>query len=284
MARICRFDDDRLGIVEGEEVIDVTEALAVLPAVRWPLPPGDLLVAHLSEVLAAAQPLAATGRRLDRRSVRLLSPVANPGKIIGAPVNYLKHQAEAIADGGVNFERDVKTIAHYGLFLKAGSSLVGESEPIELAFPERRTDHEVELVAVIGRGGRDIPAHAALGHVAGYAIGLDMTVRGPEDRSLRKSLDTFSVLGPWLVTPDEIGDPGALAMRLEVNGAVRQQASTAELIFDVPRLIEYASAFYTLHPGDLIYTGTPEGVGAVAAGDRIDCAIDRIGTLSVTVA
>jgi 2,4-didehydro-3-deoxy-L-rhamnonate hydrolase len=154
---------------------------------------------------------------------------------------------------------------------------------VTLRFPERRNDHELELVVVMGREGRDIPRADALSFVAGYSIGLDMTLRGPEDRSLRKSLDSFSVLGPWLVTRDSLPDPGDLALRLEVNGRTRQSASTRDLIFDVPRLIEYASSFYRLFPGDLIYTGTPEGVGAVAAGDVLTCTIEQIGTMTVMV-
>jgi 2-keto-4-pentenoate hydratase/2-oxohepta-3-ene-1,7-dioic acid hydratase in catechol pathway len=216
-------------------------------------------------------------------AVRFEAPVANPNKLIAAPVNYLKHQAEANADGGKNFDKDVKTIEHYGLFLKGNGSLVGTSEGVEIAFPDRRTDHEIELVVVIGKGGRNIPRDRALQHVAGYTIGLDMTIRGPEDRSLRKSLDTFSVLGPWLVTADEIADPNRLDMLLTVNGEVRQRASTADLIFDVQRLIEYASRYYTLLPGDLIYTGTPEGVGPVVPGDLMRCSIERIGEVDVPV-
>ena len=110
-----------------------------------------------------------------------------------------------------------------------------------------------------------------------------MTVRGPEDRSLRKSPDRFSVLGPWLTTRDEIPDPNDLRMSLLVNGALRQQATTRDLIFDVQRLIEFASTFYRLYPGDLIYTGTPEGVGPVVAGDVMTCTIDGLGAMTVAV-
>lgn len=209
--------------------------------------------------------------------------MANPPKVIAAPVNYLKHQAEANADSGKNFEKDVKTIDHYGLFLKAGTSVVGVGEGVRIDFPDRRTDHEIELVAVIGKGGRNISRERALDHVAGYCLGLDMTIRGPEDRSLRKSLDSFSVLGPWLVTSDEIADPNALDMRLSVNGDVRQAASTSDLIFDVEKLIAYASRHYTLMPGDVIFTGTPEGVGPVVAGDRIDVSIACIGEATIMV-
>ncbi len=281
--RLCRFDDDRLGLVEGEVVLDVTGALDVLPAVRWPVPPGDLLVAHLAEVIERAEELARDAETLPLEGVRLRSPVANPGKIIGAPVNYAKHRDEAAADRNISFGQDIKTIDHYGLFLKASSALVGPSEGVSLRFTDRRNDHEAELAVVIGREGSEIPAAEALDHVAGYAIGLDMTVRGTEDRSLRKSVDSYAVVGPWLVTRDEIEDPDDLALALWVNGELRQESSTAYHIFDVRRLIEYASSFYTLHPGDIIMTGTPEGVGPVVAGDVIRVEIEGIGAMEVKV-
>ncbi len=283
MTKLCRFGEDRLGIVEGDEIYDVTSALHCLPSTRWPLPRADLLISHLDEVLASAHRLKSRAARIALRDARLLSPVANPPKVIAAPVNYLRHQAEAIADGGKNFDKDVKTIAHYGLFLKSGTSIAGASEAIPLHFVERRTDHEIELVIVIGRGGRDIAEANALSHVAGYTMGLDMTLRGPEDRSLRKSLDGFSVLGPWLVTADEVPNPNSLQMQLSVNGQLRQSATTRDLVFSVERLISYASSFYTLYPGDVIYTGTPEGVGPVEPGDRIDCSIETIGRMQVAV-
>jgi 2,4-diketo-3-deoxy-L-fuconate hydrolase len=282
--KLCRFDQNRLGLVEGEQIADVSSALEVIPSARYPLPSADLLVAHLDAVRSAVTELLPTAPRLALASVRLLSPVANPPRIIAAPVNYLLHQAEANADGGVNFPADVKTIKDYGLFLKSSTSLVGPSAGVMIDFPQRRNDHEIELVVVIGREGRHIPRADALDYIAGYAIGLDMTVRGPEDRSLRKSPDSFAVLGPWLTTRDEIPDPNSLQMSLHVNGVVRQQASTRDLIFDVQRLIEFASTFYRLHPGDLIYTGTPEGVGPVVAGDVMTCTIQGLGTMSVAVA
>jgi 2,4-diketo-3-deoxy-L-fuconate hydrolase len=282
--KLCRFDHNQLGVVEGEQIADVSSALDVIPSARYPLPCADLLVLHLHAVRAAVTELLPKAPRLPLQSVRLLSPVANPPRIIAAPVNYLLHQAEANADGGANFAIDVKTIVDYGLFLKSSTSLVGPSEGVMIDFPQRRNDHEIELVVVIGREGRHIPQDHALEYVAGYAVGLDMTVRGPEDRSLRKSPDTFSVLGPWLTTRDEIPDPNNLPMSLLVNGVLRQQATTRDLIFGVQRLIEFASTFYRLHPGDLIYTGTPEGVGPVVAGDVMTCTIQGLGTMIVAVA
>jgi 2-keto-4-pentenoate hydratase/2-oxohepta-3-ene-1,7-dioic acid hydratase in catechol pathway len=283
--RICRFDDDRLGLVlaDGAAVADVTAALDALPALRWPLPPGDPLVANLARLHPVIERLAATAPRRRRAEIRLRSPVANPSKIIAAPVNYLRHVEEARADRGINFGADVKTIDHYGLFLKAATSLVGPGDGVRLPPLDRRIDHEVELAVIIGRSGYHVPRERAMEHVAGYAIALDMTVRGPEDRSWRKSFDSFAVLGPWLVTADEIADPGTLDLSLAVDGVMRQSSNTRALIFDVPKLVEYAAAAYTLYPGDIIMTGTPDGVAPVKPGDVMTCTIAGIGAMEVAV-
>lgn len=281
--RLCRFDEDRLGVVDGQSVRDVSAILDRLPAVRWPLPPGDLLIAHLDDLRPEMERLAAAAEPIPLARVRLKSPVANPGKILAAPVNYQKHLAESRADSGIHHGTEVKTIADYGLFFKAPSSLVGASEGVVVDRPERRTDHEIELAVVIGRRGRNIVESEALAHVAGYTIGLDMVIRGTEDRSYRKSLDTFSVLGPWLVTAEEIADPGNLDFRLKVNGETRQEANTRDLVWGVEKLIAYASAAYTLQPGDVIMTGTPEGVGPVEPGDVMSCWIDGVGSMEVAV-
>jgi 2-keto-4-pentenoate hydratase/2-oxohepta-3-ene-1,7-dioic acid hydratase in catechol pathway len=281
--RICRFNDNRLGLVLGEVVMDVTAALAVLPSYKWPVPYGDALVANLKPVCERATELAATAASFPLDEVSLLSPVANASKIIAAPVNYQKHVDEARADKAINFGADIKTIDHYGLFLKASTSVIGAGEPIKLPPIDKRVDHEVELAVVIGRECFQVPQQRALDVVGGYTIALDMSVRGTEDRSWRKSYDTFSVLGPWLVTPDEITDSGSLDLSLAVNGQERQSSNTNALIFGIPKLISYASQAYRLYPGDVIMTGTPEGVGPVAKGDVLVCRIQSIGAMRVAV-
>jgi 2,4-diketo-3-deoxy-L-fuconate hydrolase len=281
--RLCRYENDRLGLVLGEEVADVSAALAELPAYRWPLPPGDALIANLERLRPKIAALAAGAARRRLADLVLQSPVANPSKIIAAPVNYAKHLAESRADAGINFGTQIKTIDEYGLFLKSATSLVGPGEGVRLPALARRMDHEVELAVVIGREGFGIAREEALAHVAGYAIGLDMSVRGTEDRSWRKSYDSFTVLGPYLVTADEIADPGNLDFSLAVGGTVRQQSNTSLLIFDVPKLIAYASSGYRLYPGDIILSGTPEGVAPVAPGDVMDCRMEAIGTMRVAV-
>lgn len=281
--RICRFNSSRLGVVENEQVFDVTEALDVLPAVSYPLPQTDLLIANLNQVRARIEQLLPNAKSLPLSEVSLLSPVANPGKLVAAPVNYRKHLDEARADAEIHHNNQIADIQRVGLFLKANSSLIGPDEGVTLRHTDRRNDHEIELAVVIGKAGSRISRENAWDHIAGYCIGLDMTVRGPEERSLRKSIDTYSVLGPWLVTADEIVEPAQLAFNLTVNGEVRQSANTRDLVLGIPELIEFASAFYTLHEGDVIYTGTPEGVGPVNPGDVIVATIEGIGQMKVDV-
>jgi 2-keto-4-pentenoate hydratase/2-oxohepta-3-ene-1,7-dioic acid hydratase in catechol pathway len=270
-------------MVEGEVVRDVTDALDALPRCAYPFPPGDLLIASLGSLTPRILALARTAPALAVADVTLLSPVANAGKVIGAPVNYQRHYDEVRANPALHHNNPIATIERAGLFLKAPSSIVGAGEGIALRKLDRRNDHEVELVCVIGRRASAVSRGEALDCVAGYCIGLDITIRGPEERSLRKSADSYTVLGPWLVSPDEVGDPGHLGLRIAVNGDVRQQSSTADLILSIPELIEYAASFYTLHPGDVIFTGTPEGVGPIHPGDTITACIERIGTMQVNV-
>ena len=277
--KFCRFDDERLGLIDGNSVRDVTAALDVLPRCSYPLPQHDIFIANLEAVTTRARAVAKDVRALPLESVTLLSPVANPGKIIAAPVNYQKHLTEVRDNPQLhgNNPGHTLTIQTAGLFLKATSSLVGAGQGIVVRCAKRRTDHEVELAVVIGRTASRVKRDEALSYVAGYAIGLDISIRGSEDRSFRKSPDSYSVLGPWLVTADEIPDP----LQLTVNDQLRQHSNTKYMILGVPELIELASAFYTLQPGDLLFTGTPEGVSPIQAGDRIVATIDKIGSMSV---
>ena len=282
--RLCRFDDDRLGLVDDETVYDVTVVLNALPRHRWPLPIGDDLIRHLDRLRPAIAEAARDARAQPLESVSLRSPVANPSKIVAAPVNYQRHLDEATADRGLHQGNVIRPIQNVGLFLKAVSSLAGGGDEIALRFPDRRTDHEIELAVVIGREADRVSRESALGYVAGYSIGLDLSVRGPEERSMRKSVDGYSVLGPVIVTADELKDPGGLDMSLSIDGETRQRSNTRHMIYDVPQLIALASSFYTLHPGDIIMTGTPEGVGPIVPGNRLVAEIEAIGRLAFELA
>lgn len=282
---LCQFDDDRLGIVRESLVFDVTAALEALPVCRYPYPLGEALIAALPKLRDKIMAIAEHASPIPLANVRLLSPVANPSKIVGAPVNYKKHLDEVTTDPNLHHQNVAHTrpIREAGLFLKATGSLVGPAHGVRIRHADRRTDHEVELAVVIGDRADRVPASEALRCVAGYCIGLDITVRGSEDRSMRKSIDTYTVLGPWLVTADEIPDPSGLDLSITVNGELRQNGNTRDLILDVPELIAWASSFYTLLPGDLLLTGTPEGVGPIRPGDVMRAHIDGIGDMDVRV-
>src|SRR5262249_40464802 len=208
---------------------------------------------------------------------------ANPGKVVAAPVNYEKHLGEVRGDAGLHHDKPIATIHQVGLFLKAASSVVGAGDGIAIDMPDRRTDHEVELAVVIGRRARRVKPKDALESVAGYCIGFDISIRGSEARSLRKSIDSYTVLGPYLATADEVGSPDDLDLSLSVGGELRQQSNTRHLIKKVAELIEYATSFYTLFPGDILMTGTPEGVAPIYPGDTIEATIARIGSMRVSV-
>ncbi len=261
--KLCRFDENRVGIVRGDLVFDITKHA------------GSKLFPSVPSGLAKlpCKPL---------NSLRLLSPVRSPGKVFAAPVNYKAHIAE-MQKSNVSPGHNIWDIEKAGLFLKASSSLVGPSQGIAQRFLERRTDFEVELVAVIGREAAMVAKKDALKCVAGYCMGLDITVRGPEDRSFRKSIDSYTVLGPWLTSADEVPDPQQLRLSVRQNGELRQDTSTSDMLWDVARLIEFASGFYTLHPGDVLFTGTPAGVGPIRPGDVLVAASDVLGSMEVKV-
>jgi 2-keto-4-pentenoate hydratase/2-oxohepta-3-ene-1,7-dioic acid hydratase in catechol pathway len=280
--KLCRFDD-RLGLVTGDQVLDVTEALKTLPPQHYPFPRTDLLIENLP---ALAGPIAAAAKGAKShalKDLKLLSPVANAGKVVAAPVNYKKHLEEAQADPAIHHQNKVAEIQRVGLFLKATSSIVGPGEGIVIRHPDRRTDHEIELAAVIGKRANRVTREQAMSHIAGYCVGLDTTVRGPEERSLRKSIDTYTTLGPYFITAEEVKDPSAVDLHLTVNGETRQKANTRDLIIGIADLIVFASSFYTLMPGDILLTGTPEGVGPLVAGDTIEASISDVGSMTVKV-
>jgi 2,4-didehydro-3-deoxy-L-rhamnonate hydrolase len=281
--RLCRFDEDRLGVVIDGKVHDVSSARdQIRQTARYDMM-GDAVIAALPSWRKRLEDMAAKAPGRPLEEARLLAPVARPSKLMAAPTNYRKHIEEMSANRGAAPSSHSSNIGEAGIFLKANSSLVGPSEGVPVRFPDRRNDHEAEIVLIIGKAGTNVPRAEALDYIAGYSLGLDMTVRGREDRSFRKSVDGYSVLGPWIVTADEIADPNDLAFKLDLNGATKQNSNTSNMVYDVQRLIEFASSFYTLHPGDVFYTGTPEGVGPVQPGDRIEVSCDRIGVLSTKV-
>ena len=280
--RLFVFNDHRIGVLTASGgLADITELTGTgVPArdrmtaliINWPV------IRDRVSAVAAAETVG-----IPVADAVIRAPQPRPPKIVAAPVNYRLHQAEMGGAGGVYSGAAIKTIETYAGFIKASSSVIGPDRHVEIPFPDRRVDHEAELGVVVGRAAAHVARDAALDYVFGYVPLLDITLRGEEDRSYRKSFDTFTPIGPAIVTADEVPDPANLDIELTVNGEPRQKANTRELIYDVPRLIEFYSAAMTLEPGDLIATGTPAGVGPLRPGDEIVLGIEQIGRLSMRV-
>jgi 2-keto-4-pentenoate hydratase/2-oxohepta-3-ene-1,7-dioic acid hydratase in catechol pathway len=282
--KLCRYDEDRLGVVVGNTVHDVSAAQdEIRKAARYDMK-GDAVIAALPTWRSRIEEMAKKSAGVPLSSVKLISPVARPSKAMAAPTNYKKHIEEMRARTDIPraaLDRQPPNIEKAGIFLKSTSSIVGPSEGIPIRFLDRINEEEIELVVVIGKQGTDIPKDKAKDYIAGYTLGLDMTCRGGEDRSFRKSIDGYSVLGPWFVTADEIPNPDDVVVTLTNNGELKQTAETKDLIYDIGRLIEFASSFYTLYPGDVYYTGTPQGVSPVKPGDVLRGKCDQVGEFEI---
>jgi 2,4-diketo-3-deoxy-L-fuconate hydrolase len=275
--KICRYQEDaggpvKIGLVEDGMVRDVSAVADLLPQQRWPYPAGDLFIAHLDRLRPEMERLAKNAVPVLVDQVFLKSPVANPSKFLCGAGNF----PEVLARGGHP--------RRLGLLFKMTSASAGASDGVTLRWPERTTFYETEIAIIIGKGGTEIPAAQALDHVAGYAIGLDMTMQGEEFPSFGKSFDSYGIIGPWMVTADEIPDPSLLNFMLKVNGEVKQQDSVGRLVLTVPLLIEHVASIMTLHPGDVIFSGTPPtSVGPVVPGDVMFAQMDGIGEMVVAV-
>jgi 2-keto-4-pentenoate hydratase/2-oxohepta-3-ene-1,7-dioic acid hydratase in catechol pathway len=270
--KLAIISGDRAAIVTDKGVVDVSQLFPSgtgalgSPWLRW-LDQGGT-VAELSALDLTTFPTY----ELDQ--VQLQAPLVRPGKIVAAPVNYLDHKVEM---------SEQKTIAEYGVFLKANSSIIGPGEEIVLPYSDKRIDQEGELGVVIGRTASNVSPDQALSYVFGYTGVLDISLRSTEDRSTRKSFNTFTPVGPWITTADEIPDPDRLELRCWVDDDLRQHTNTSELIFSVPELIAYTSSVMTLYPGDIIATGTPAGVGSLSNWQTIRLDIEAVGSFSVRV-
>jgi 2-keto-4-pentenoate hydratase/2-oxohepta-3-ene-1,7-dioic acid hydratase in catechol pathway len=280
--RFVSFNNGRIGVLHGDGVVDITE-LGGVDTSFWP-PVGmvkfietfELREGWLREAISArpAVPLS---------SVRLDAPIRWPNKVVAFPANYHAHIDEMRTENGSGLISKFKASGQ-GFFLKANSSLSGPEDPIVLPpIADREIHHECELGIVISKRGRGISESASRGYVFGFTCLLDMVVRGKEERVMRKSYDTFCPTGPWITTADEISDFENISLSLKVNGELRQQASTRELIVSIPEMIAMSSAVMTLEPGDIIATGTPAGVGPVKAGDVLEICIDGVGSMRLPV-
>ncbi|WP_044747547.1 fumarylacetoacetate hydrolase family protein [Bacillus alveayuensis] len=275
--KIAIFNDNQLGIVVDKHVVDVTNV------VDWDIhhPHESLvqLMEHFDSLKDKLAKAAQEGKKYNIEEAAFQAPVPSPSKVWAAPVNYKKHQEEM----NIQFNNAPRTIEELALFLKAPSSVSGPSDSILLPFKDRRTDHEAELGFVIGKKAKNVQYSEAKDYIFGYFALLDISIRGNEERTWRKSFDTFTPIGPWIVTADEIHDPNNLSLKLWVNDELRQDGSTKHLIYDCYKCLEVASTHSTLYPGDIIATGTPEGVGPIQDGDIVRIQVESVGEFSVNV-
>lgn len=263
----------RTGIVVGDQIIDTGVAGTMIDLIR-----------NWDELKADLEAKASAGGGVPLTSVRLEAPVQRPGKIFAIGLNYADHIAES----------KMETPQRQVWFTKAQTSVNGPYDDIQIAKGTMTNDYEVELVAIIGKGGKHVSADDAPAAIFGYCVGNDVTERmwqhGGPQWSLGKSFDTHAPMGPWIVTADEVGDPHKLGLRCFVNGEQRQQSNTEHLVFNIWSQIEHLSVGMTLEPGDCLFTGTPGGVGAamdprqfLQPGDIVRCEIDGLGHIEGTM-
>ena len=279
--QIARFNGGRIGVVAGEAVHDVSAICGVDPG-EWP-PVGMVrVIAQWPSLRPQIEAAIRLGAGVPLASVTLQTPIPWPNKLLALPANFRDHQDEmrgrpyAVAAGN----------DQSGFFMKANSSMIGPSETIVIPAgkPDREFHHECEMAIVIGQRGRNIPVEDALGYIFGYACLIDVTMRGKEERVMRKSYETFCPVGPWITTADEVGSPFDLNMRLWVNGELRQHSTPKLMIVGIAEAIAMSSAVTTLEPGDIIASGTMAGVGPLVPGDVVTIEIDRVGKMTLPVA
>jgi 2-keto-4-pentenoate hydratase/2-oxohepta-3-ene-1,7-dioic acid hydratase in catechol pathway len=274
LARFTAGGAPELGVVDGTGIVSLSRVIAGLD--------DDMiaLITRWDDLKGEVARIAATGDRLDLNAVRLLAPIKRPGKIMAIGLNYADHVAES----------KMETPANQIWFAKMATAANGPFDPIQVPKVSQALDYEAEMVAVIGKGGRHIGVGDAPARVFGWCVGNDATERAWQHRThqwtLGKSFDTHAPFGPWITTADEIADPHALDITCHVNGEQRQSSNTRHLIFKVWDQIAHLSGAMTLEPGDLIYTGTPGGIGAamdprqfLKDGDVVRIEIEGLGAI-----
>ncbi len=281
--KICRFDNDRLGVIVEGTIRDVTAAQDQIRVAHPYDAKSDAFIAALLEWHDKLREMAISADPISIEDVRLLPPIARPGKLMAAPVNYEAHIDETLADPGIRHIERTTKIKEAGIFLKSNTALIGAGDTIPIRFPNRRNDHEFEFALVIGKECSRVDKVNALDMIAGYTLGLDITLRGPEDRSARKSCDGYAVLGPWLVTAEEIEDPDNVSFHGSLNGEIKQHGNTKDQVLSIRELVEYASEFYTLYPGDVMFTGSPAGVSEIKSGDELNFVCEEVGDFRIKV-
>lgn len=280
--RLCVFEATSgtgVGLVIGEEVADLRKVLPYLSP-----NPVDILAAGQAGI-EIVERAARTAPRIPLANAKLKCPVNRPGKILGIGLNYHDHAKET--------GRDAPTTQMW--FNKQASSVHGPFDPVLMPAVSTALDYEVELVALIGKRGRHVPRERAHEIVAGYMTGCDFSVRdwqrATQTMIMGKGFDTHAPVGPWITTPDEAGDISKMSLKCWVNGELRQNGNTGEMIFDLAQQIEHVTKAFALEPGDLIFTGTPAGVGVaftppkfLKVGDTVKVEVERLGAIETIIA
>jgi 2-keto-4-pentenoate hydratase/2-oxohepta-3-ene-1,7-dioic acid hydratase in catechol pathway len=279
--RLCRFETlsgVRVGLMVGEEVADLTQVAPQLSS-----NPVDILSAGTAGI-EIVERAAKSAPRLKLTDVKLTAPVPRPGKILGIGLNYRDHAKET--------GREPPTTQMW--FNKQTTCINGPFDPVMMPAVSTALDYEVELVVVIAKRGRHVPRERAMEIVGGFMTGCDYSVRdwqrATQTMIMGKGFDTHGPVGPWITTPDEAGDVSSMKLRCWVNGELRQDGVAGDMIFDVAAQIEHLTKAFPLEPGDLLFTGTPAGVGAgytppkfVKVGDKVRVEVDRLGAIETTI-
>lgn len=282
--RIARYNGGRIGVVRDETLYDVTAAAGVDP-VEWPPVGMCRIIAGFARLRPKLEAAAQGASGIPVANVHLDTPIPWPHKLLALPGNFRAHQEEMRVAGGFAGHSGAGLGAEEaGFFMKSNASMCGASDTILIPNrPDRLFHHECELAIVIGRRCRNVRLADALDQIFGYACLMDITMRGKEERVMRKSYDTFCPVGPWITTADEVGNPDDIVLQLWVNGELRQKAPTTDMIVGIREAIVMCSSVTTLEPGDVIASGTMSGVGPIKDGDRVKIDASHVGSMTLPV-
>jgi len=290
--KICHYNSNQAGVVVDDKVFPIGDALVKAGHVRGGYTMLEVIdaLANNAAAMKCAREAAQGGGYLPLNSVKLLAPITNPGSLWAAAANYRAHQEEMRARvAGLDRASKTKDELMAEFFLKPTSSIIGPNDTIILPKISWLVDFECELCAVIGKRARKVSEDQALDYVFGYTICWDISQRDPwgkgiqNTRNIRKGFDTFSALGPWIVTKDEVGEPQNLSIRVLQNGKEAMTAHTSDMICGLREHIRFLTSCLTLRPGDLITTGTPAGVSKLNDGDHLHGTIEKIGSMELNV-
>src|SRR6266705_4075773 len=290
--KICHYNDNQAGVIVADKVYNVGEALIKAGLARNGYTMLEIIdaLANNPQAPQIARDASQSAGAVPLSSVKLLAPITNPGSLWAAAANYRAHQEEMKTRmGNAGRESKSKDELMAEFFLKPTSSIIGPNDTVILPKISKLVDFECELCAVIGKRARKVTKDQALDDVFGYLMCWDISQRDPwgrgmhNTRNIRKGFDTFSGLGPWIVTRDEIDEPQNLSITVLQNGKEAMTAHTSDMICSPREHIRFLSSCLTLRPGDLITTGTPAGVSKLHDGDRLHGTIEKIGSMELFV-